>query len=101
MDRPQCRSGCFAARTRQLDAQERRLALEAAGVAGQRPGAADDAMARHDDRDGIAPDGGADGAARSRPAEPARDVAVAARRAAFELEQLAPDGALERRSVQV
>ena len=56
-----------------LEPQQRRLALEAAGVAGQRAVAADDAVARHDDRDRVAADRGADGAARRRPAELARD----------------------------
>src|SRR5947208_13805868 len=84
-----------------FDPQERGLALEPAGVAGERARAADDAMAGNDDRHRIAPDRGADGTARRRQAESARDRAVARRRARRDAKERVPDRALEIGSLQV
>src|SRR5437763_6185259 len=84
-----------------LEAKKRRLALEAARIAGEGTRAADDAMARHDDRDRVAADGGADGPARRGHAERAGDVAVAARRARGDLQEGLPHFALERRPLQI
>ncbi len=58
-------------------------------------------MAGHDDRDRIPADRRADGAARRRKAELARDLAVAARRAGLDAQQRLPDVALECRALQV
>src|SRR5204863_592062 len=84
-----------------LDAQQRGLAVEAAGIAGQRARAADDAMAGHDDRDRISAHRRADGATRRRQAELARDLAIAPRRAGLDAQERLPDVALECRALEV
>ena len=57
-------------------------------------------MARHDDRDRVAPVRGTDGAARGRAADRARDIAVAAQRAVRDVEERAPHELLERRALR-
>src|SRR5215831_20423257 len=84
-----------------FDAKERAFPVEAAGIAGEAPRAADDAVARHYDRDGIAPDRCADGAARRRHAELACDLAVRRRSSRRDVEERVPDRTLEVGSLQV
>ena len=77
-----------------LETEQRGLAVEAAGVAGQGAVAADDAVAGHDDRDRVAADGGADRAPRGRRAEPPRRCRRSCRCAPGAMrQQLAPDAA--------
>ena len=68
------------ARVPRFERQQRALAVEAAGVAGQRAAAADDPMARHDDRQRIAAGRSTRRAHRRRTSAPARELAVADRR---------------------
>src|SRR5204862_290777 len=65
-----------------LEVEQRALALETAAVAGEAPVGADDAMARHDDRDRVAAVGVADGARVEDPAQRARAVEAVDRRPA-------------------
>src|SRR4051795_3982961 len=79
-----------------LDLEQGLLALDAAGVAGQRAVGTDHAVARDDDRDRVAAVGQADGARGGVGlAEPPRDLAVRRGVAVADREQLAPDRALE------
>ena len=55
---------------RALEAEQRLLALQAAGVADQAPARAHDAVARHDDRDRVAVERAADGPRRARLPDP-------------------------------
>src|SRR5690606_39127075 len=83
-----------------LEAQQCALALDPAGVAGERTVAADDAVAWHDHRDGVAADGAADRAHAARRTGATRHLGVAQRPAVRDLHQLRPHAALERRSVE-
>src|SRR6476646_9389570 len=62
-----------------LELQEGPLAVEAAGVAGERAVLADDPVARADDRQRVRPDGSAHRARERRVAEPARELPVGRR----------------------
>src|SRR5690606_28362048 len=83
-----------------LEAQQRALALDPAGVAGERTVAADDAVAWHDHRNGVSADGAADRAHAARRTGATRHLGVAERPAVRDLHQLRPHAALERRSVE-
>lgn len=84
-----------------LEPQQLDLAFEAARITGQGAVAADDAVARHDDRNRVQADRCANRAGGRRAADRHGDLAVAAQHAGFDLEQRAPHLALERRAVQV
>src|SRR5262245_24431876 len=71
------------------------LALDAAAVAGERAVGADDAVAGHNDADGIVAIGMAGGAYRRLAADPASEVGIADGRSAGDCAQGLPDPALE------
>ena len=78
-----------------LEVEQGALVLEAAAEAGQRPVAADDAVARADDGDRVAAVGAADGARLARVADPRGDLAVAGGLAVGDLQERGPDAPLE------
>jgi hypothetical protein len=84
-----------------LELQQRRLALQAAAVAGERSVGADDAVARDHDRHRRAADGGADGAHAVGPPHGAGELRVTDGRAVGNPCELAPDTALKRRAADV
>src|SRR5262249_26449421 len=81
--------------------QQPRLAIEAAAVAGEVSGRADDAMTRDDDRDWIRAVGGACGARGTGRSERLRDGAIAGRLAGGDARQRLPHPFLEWRAAHV
>jgi hypothetical protein len=74
--------------------EEPHLAIDAAREARERTVRMDDAVTRHDDREGVARDRGADRACRTGSPERVGDRPVAARPAGSDPAQRTPDGAL-------
>src|SRR4051794_38852264 len=87
-----------ASRHARLELEQGALHLDPARVAGERAVGADDAVARHDDRDRVQRVRAADGAARRGPADPRRDLGVRRGLAVRDRANLVPHAPLELRA---
>src|SRR5947208_13921228 len=80
-----------------LELEQLLLDVEAARIAGQAPARADDTVAREHDRNRIPMQGAADGAGRTRPADPACEGTVGRQPTVRDLCELGQHELLERR----
>src|SRR6185437_7894007 len=91
-----CRRGALAFMLQQVG-----LGLQAAGETGQFAGGTEDSVARRNDAERVAPNGGADCACRRRISELLRDLGVGARLAERNGQQRFPHAALEFRAAYI